>query len=66
MFMAPSGWEWVLGGFIVFRILDILKPWPIKWFDSRYTGGWGIMVDDAVAGIIGALGLHAVALLLAS
>jgi phosphatidylglycerophosphatase A len=66
MFMAPAGWEWVLGGFLVFRLLDILKPWPIKWFDSQIKGGLGIMVDDVIAGIIGALCLQAVALLMAS
>lgn len=66
MFMAPSGWQWVAGGFILFRLLDILKPWPIKWADSRVEGGLGIMLDDVIAGILGALCLHAVALLIAT
>jgi len=66
MFMAPAGWQWAVGGFIVFRILDILKPWPIKWFDTQIEGGLGIMLDDVIAGIMGALCLQAVALLIAA
>ena len=60
MFMAPEGWQWILAGFVVFRVLDILKPWPIKWADSRIKGGLGIMLDDVIAGIIGALFIQAV------
>ena len=39
------------GGFILFRILDILKPFPIRVIDKRLTGGLGIVADDVVAGI---------------
>jgi phosphatidylglycerophosphatase A len=42
---------WVLTGFLVFRVLDIFKPWPISWCDRTLTGGLGIMVDDVVAGL---------------
>ncbi len=66
MFMAPDGWQWVLGGFALFRLLDILKPWPIKWADQRVGGGLGIMLDDVIAGIMGALFLQAIALLAVS
>ncbi len=41
---------WILG-FIIFRLFDILKPWPIKMVEDKYHGGSGIMLDDAVAGI---------------
>ncbi len=41
---------WVLG-FILFRIFDITKPFPVSWFDQRVHGGIGIMMDDVVAGI---------------
>lgn len=51
MFMAPSGWLWVVIGFVLFRIFDILKPWPISWLDKRVAGGFGIMVDDLLAGV---------------
>lgn len=46
-----SPWS-VISGFVLFRFFDILKPWPIKWFDRRVKGGFGIMIDDIVAGII--------------
>ena len=39
-------------GFFIFRILDITKPWPIRYFDKQVHGGVGIMLDDIVAGVI--------------
>lgn len=41
----------VVTGFILFRILDILKPFPIRILDKRVSGGLGIVADDVVAGI---------------
>ena len=52
MIAAPQGWLAVAIGFILFRLLDALKPWPISWFDRSINGGLGIMLDDVVAGII--------------
>lgn len=52
MIAAPEGWLAVVIGFILFRLLDALKPWPISWFDRSVNGGLGIMLDDVVAGII--------------
>lgn len=51
MFMAPAGWLWVLVGFVLFRIFDIVKPWPIKTIDRKMAGGLGIMLDDVLAAI---------------
>jgi phosphatidylglycerophosphatase A len=51
MAAAPSGWQWLLLGFCLFRIFDILKPWPIRWIDRRVGGGFGIMFDDVLAGV---------------
>lgn len=51
MFLAPAGWLWVLLGFALFRLFDILKPWPISYLDRRLKGGTGIMLDDIVAGL---------------
>ena len=51
MFLAPQGWEWALVGFVLFRFFDVLKPWPVKWADRRVAGGFGIMVDDLLAGV---------------
>ena len=38
-------------GFILFRIFDILKPYPVSWADKKLHGGFGIMLDDIFAGI---------------
>ncbi|KEY90348.1 phosphatidylglycerophosphatase A [Candidatus Photodesmus katoptron] len=51
-------WKWLLAGFIVFRVLDILKPWPISWLDKNINGGLGIMIDDIVAGMIASVILY--------
>ena len=51
MVMAPTGWNWIIIGFILFRIFDIWKPWPIKVVDQKVPGGFGIMVDDLIAGV---------------
>ena len=40
----------VVLGFLLFRVLDVLKPWPARDFE-RLPGGWGIMADDVMAGI---------------
>ncbi|WP_288388615.1 phosphatidylglycerophosphatase A [uncultured Alteromonas sp.] len=51
---APS----LLAGFVLFRIFDILKPWPIGPIDKRLHGGTGIMLDDIVAGAMACACLH--------
>jgi phosphatidylglycerophosphatase A len=63
LFMVPSGWAWVVLGFVVFRLFDILKPWPIGWVDRKVEGGLGIMLDDVIAGIMAALCIQATYLL---
>lgn len=45
----PFDWRWWLAAFVLFRIFDIAKPWPIGWLDRRITGGLGIMMDDVIA-----------------
>ena len=62
MLAAPSGWPWVLVGFVLFRLFDIWKPWPIGWLDRRVHGGLGIMLDDLVAGAFAATGLQLLAI----
>ena len=47
---APAAWKVVLAAFIAFRAFDILKPFPVGWLDARMAGGWGILLDDVVAG----------------
>ncbi len=46
----PHPAAWILG-FILFRIFDIFKPFPVSWFDQRVHGGTGIMMDDVIAGL---------------
>ncbi|NQZ52866.1 MAG: phosphatidylglycerophosphatase A [Piscirickettsiaceae bacterium] len=55
MIAAPTGWQWMLAGFVLFRIFDIWKPWPISWADKNLHGGIGIMVDDVIAGLFSIL-----------
>ena len=50
MLFAPSGWMWIVIGFVLFRLFDIWKPWPISVIDHKVKGGFGIMLDDLVAG----------------
>jgi phosphatidylglycerophosphatase A len=52
MIAAPEGWPAIIAGFILFRLLDAIKPWPISWLDRNMSGGLGIMVDDVAAGIV--------------
>lgn len=51
LFAAPAGWEWLLAAFVLFRIFDIAKPWPVSWADRKLHGGFGAMLDDAFAGL---------------
>ena len=51
MFMIPVSWQSVLVGFLLFRLFDIFKPWPISYIDKNMSGGLGIMFDDILAGL---------------
>lgn len=42
-------WQWCLVAFILFRLFDILKPYPIRYFDQKLHNGFGIMIDDVLA-----------------
>lgn len=61
-FLLPAGWPWWLAAFVLFRVFDVLKPWPIDWLDRRIHGGFGIVLDDLVAGLMAFLLLQTVAL----
>jgi len=50
MYSLPQNWTLIIAGFILFRMFDILKPWPIKMIDKTVKGGLGIMLDDVIAG----------------
>lgn len=64
MLAAPAGWIWVVLGFALFRLFDIVKPWPIREVDHSISGGLGIMLDDVVAGIYAAAPLIGLQLVL--
>lgn len=51
--LAP--WWAVAAGFVLFRLFDVTKPWPISWLDRHLKGGLGVMVDDVVAGVFAAV-----------
>lgn len=58
MALLPIGWKSLLLGFILFRVLDIWKPWPVSHFNDKVKGGFGAVLDDVVAGMIANLVLH--------
>jgi len=60
MLFAPAGLIWLLAGFGLFRFFDIVKPWPIKLLDQKVHGGFGIMIDDILAGLFAGLSLLAI------
>jgi len=55
MALVPFSWQALVAGFLLFRLFDIVKPWPIRWADRRVQGGFGIMLDDVLAGVIAGL-----------
>ena len=58
MWAVPVSIPWLVAGFVVFRVFDIAKPWPISVLDKRVHGGLGIMIDDVVAGLAACGTLH--------
>lgn len=55
MTWLPVTWQSAVIGFLVFRFFDIVKPPPIRQLDQKVQGGFGVMVDDIAAGIIGSV-----------
>lgn len=51
MFLAPAGLIWMVLGFILFRVFDIWKPYPIRDVEEAVQGGLGCMLDDVLAGV---------------
>jgi phosphatidylglycerophosphatase A len=41
----------ILAGFVLFRVFDIVKPFPIRWVERHFLSGWGVVLDDVAAGI---------------
>ena len=54
MLLMPANWWWMAGGFLLFRLFDVAKPWPIGVLDRQVGGGFGIMLDDVIAALFAA------------
>jgi phosphatidylglycerophosphatase A len=53
--VVPRQWHWTLFAFVMFRVMDVWKPWPIREADHRIGGGLGIMLDDVLAAVLAAV-----------
>lgn len=60
MLAVPAEWLWILLGFVLFRLFDIWKPWPVRIADKTLKGGFGIMIDDVLAGVYALSCVHLV------
>jgi phosphatidylglycerophosphatase A len=58
LYLLPATWLYLIVGFFAFRFFDIVKPFPARTIDQRMHGGFGVMLDDIVAGIYANLSLH--------
>lgn len=57
---VPFDWRWIVLGFVLFRLFDIWKPWPIRSVDRNLHGGLGIMFDDLVAALYASIVLQVI------
>jgi len=55
--VMPLGFWGYVAGFLLFRAADIVKPWPVSWADRRLPGGFGVVLDDAIAGVMAGIAL---------
>lgn len=55
----PRSLAWVVTGFVLFRVYDIWKPGPVRWLEENLPGGAGVVMDDVLAGVLGAVTLAA-------
>lgn len=58
VFAVPGNMWHFFFGFLLFRVFDIAKPWPANWAQDHLPGGWGVMMDDIVAGLYAAAVLY--------
>lgn len=63
MLTVPPSWGWWVAAFLLFRVFDIVKPWPVGWLDQNLPGGYGVMMDDLAAGAMAGISLIVVRLL---
>lgn len=58
MFLIPLHWKSLMLGFFLFRLVDILKPWPASWADKKVKNGWGVILDDIFAAFYSWLAMY--------
>lgn len=58
MTAVPISWQSILIGFLMFRLFDITKPQPARWFDRSLHNGYGVILDDIVAGLYACAATH--------
>jgi phosphatidylglycerophosphatase A len=51
MTAIPFAWRYIVAGFLLFRLFDIVKPPPARWFDQQLKNGYGVVLDDVAAGV---------------
>ncbi|NLD37930.1 MAG: phosphatidylglycerophosphatase A [Desulfatiglans sp.] len=64
LFLIPVSWMNVIAGLVLFRIFDILKPFPAGLIDKKVRGGLGIVLDDVMAGIYANVGVRIILILI--
>lgn len=57
---VPLTWQGVAAGFFLFRLFDVTKPQPARWFDRSVQNGYGVVMDDVVAGVYSCAATHLV------
>jgi phosphatidylglycerophosphatase A len=60
MLWIPRTVLFIIMAFILFRLFDILKPFPVRRVEKRWKGGFGVVLDDAIAGLYGNIILHGI------
>lgn len=58
MAWLPFEWKYLVVGFLLFRLLDIFKPFPISHLNNKVKGGFGVVIDDVAAGLIANIALQ--------
>jgi phosphatidylglycerophosphatase A len=58
LFAVPLAWPQYVLGFALFRLFDIVKPWPVGALDRQVGGGLGVMLDDIAAGVLAGITLQ--------
>lgn len=61
---ASVDMRWIVAQFVVFRVLDVVKPPPFNWVERKANGRYGLLVDDIVIGIVGGIGFRLLLVLL--